>query len=187
MNFVQPIRDPNVIEAIKQYLKLRSLRNYLFFCFGIYSGLRVSDLRLLRIIHVKGNTHVNIVEQKNKNKKRFIIHPEIRKDLERYITGKRDDEFLFPSRQIKTKSRLRKQPFDRSTAYKMLNQAALQFGLREIGCHTMRKTWGYQLYMQNPHNLALLMDMFGHSDPTITLRYIGVTQDMMDAAILRLG
>ncbi|GAA0313708.1 site-specific integrase [Bacillus carboniphilus] len=186
MNFVQPIRDPKVIDGIKQYLKLRSLRNYLFFCFGIYSGLRVSDLRMLRVGMVKG-THVNIQERKNKNKKRFIIHPEIREDLSRYIAGKSDDEFLFPSRQIKKKSRLRGQPFDRSTAYKMLNDAARQFGLREIGCHTMRKTWGYQLYKQDPSNLVLLMEMYGHSDPTITLRYIGVTQDMMDAAILRLG
>lgn len=185
MNFVQPIRDPNVIEAIKQYLKLRSMRNYLFFCFGIYSGLRVSDLRMLRVGMVRG-THINILEKKNKNKKRFIIHPKIKKDLDNYILGKNDDEYLFASRQIKTKSRLRGQPIDRSTAYKMLNDVARHFDLKEIGTHTMRKTWGYHLYKQDPQNLALLMDMFGHSDPTITLRYIGITQDMMDAAIIRL-
>jgi integrase len=180
MNFVQPIRDPYVIEGIKQYLKARSLRNYLFFCFGIYSGLRVSDLLSLRVGMVRG-THVNIQEKKNKNKKKFIIHPRIRKDLDRYISDKRDDEFLFPSRQIKTKNRIRGYPIDRSTAYKMLSDAARQFGLSEIGCHTLRKTWAYQLYRQNPHNLALLMQMFGHSDPMITLGYIGITQDMMDA------
>lgn len=185
MNYVQPIRDPKVIEAIKQYLRLRSMRNYLFFCFGIYSGLRVSDLRSLKVHMVRG-THVKLREQKNKNLKRFIIHPEIRDDLDRYIEGKKDYEYLFPSRQIKTKSRLRGQPFDRSTAYKMLNQAAKHFELTDIGTHTMRKTWGYHLYMQDPRNLALLMDMFGHSDPSVTLRYIGITQDMMDAAILRL-
>lgn len=185
MNFVQPIRDTEVIEGIKQYLKSRSLRNYLFFCFGIYSGLRVSDLRSLKVGMVKG-THVIIQEQKNKNKKKFLIHPSIRIDLDRYIAGKRDEEYLFPSRQIKKKTRLRGQPFDRSTAYKMLNDAAREFGLTEIGTHTMRKTWGYHLYSQDPRNLALLMEMFGHSKETITLRYIGVTQDMMDAAILRL-
>lgn len=186
MNFVQPIRDQHVIKGIKQYLRARSMRNYLFFCFGIYSGLRVSDLRMLRVGMVKG-THVTLLEQKNKNRKRFIIHPEIRGDLDRYIAGKRDDEFLFPSRQMKTKSRLKGQPIDRSTAYKMLNEAAQQFGLREIGCHTLRKTWGYQLYRQDPNTLALLMEMFGHSDPAITLRYIGITQDMMDAAIMKLS
>lgn len=185
MNFVQPIRDPYVIEGIKEYLRLRSMRNYLFFCIGIYSGLRVSDLRRLRVGMVRG-THIKIEEQKTKKKKRFIIHPKIREDLDKFISGKRDDEFLFASRQIKSKSKLRGQPIDRSTAYKMLNEAASHFNLKEIGCHTMRKTWGWHLYKQDPHNLALLMDMFGHSDPAVTLRYIGITQDMMDAAIMRL-
>ncbi|WP_416149486.1 tyrosine-type recombinase/integrase [Salipaludibacillus sp. HK11] len=185
MNFVQPIRDPYIIEGIKEYLKLRSMRNYLFFCFGIYSGLRVSDLCKLRVSMVKG-THINIKEQKNGNKKKFIIHPKIRQDLENYIEGRRDDEFLFASRQIKKKSQLRGQPIDRSTAYKMLNDAAREFGLKEIGCHTMRKTWGYFLYRQDPNNIALLMQSFGHSKSSTTLLYIGLTQDMLDEAIVRL-
>lgn len=185
MNFVQPIREPEIIEGIKQYLKLRSLRNYLFFCMGIYSGLRVSDLMALRVGMVRGS-HVNMKEQKNSHRKKFIIHPSIRKDLDLYISRKKDDDFLFPSRQMKRKSRLKGQPIDRSTAYKMLNDAAQQFGLNEIGTHTMRKTWGYMLYKQDPINLALLMEMFGHSDPTYTLRYIGLNQDMMDAAVIRL-
>ncbi|MEZ7173600.1 tyrosine-type recombinase/integrase [Sporosarcina sp. OR05] len=187
MNFVQPIRDPNDIEAIKQYLKLRSLRNYLFFCIGIYSGLRVSDLLSLKVWMVRGKTRIDIVEKKNKNRKNFVIHPSIKEDLDRYIKNMKDDDYLFPSRQIKMKSKLSKQPIDRSTAYRMLNDAAQQFGLQEIGTHTMRKTWGYFLYRQNHLNLALLMEAFGHSDPTITLRYIGITQDMMDAAILQLN
>ncbi|MFD2442920.1 tyrosine-type recombinase/integrase [Bacillus sp. CGMCC 1.16607] len=186
MNFVQPIRDPKVIEAVKQYFKLRSMRNYLFFCFGIYSGLRVSDLRMLRVGMVRGTTHINLLEKKNKNKKLFIIHPSIMGDLEKYIAGKMDNEYLFPSRQIKTKNRLKGEPIDRSTAYKILNDAARHFGLKDIGCHTMRKTWGYHLYKQDPHNLALLMDMFGHSKSEVTLRYIGINQEWMDAAIVGL-
>ncbi|WP_274363727.1 tyrosine-type recombinase/integrase [Paenibacillus thermotolerans] len=186
MNFVQPIRDPNIIEGLKNYLKVRSLRNYLFFTFGIYSGLRVSDLRQLRAGMVRG-THVYIREKKTKKEKKFIIHPAIRADLDKYIAKMNDSDFLFPSRQAKKKSKLRSQPIDRSTAYKMLNQAARHFGLTEIGTHTMRKTWGYHLYRQDPRNLALLMDMFNHDQETTTLRYIGFTQDMMDAAILELS
>lgn len=184
MNIVQPIRDQAVITAVKKYLRTRSLRNYLFFCFGIYSGLRVSDLLSLKVGMVK-NTHVMVVEKKNDNKKKFIIHPGIRGDLNRYIAGMHNDEYLFPSRQQK-KSGLRGLPIDRSTAYKILNDAAEQFNLKEIGCHTLRKTWGYQLYRQDTNNLALLMEMYNHSDPSVTLRYIGITQDMMDAAIMRL-
>lgn len=185
MNFVQPIRDQEVIEGIKQYLKLRSMRNYLLFCFGIYSGLRVSDLLQLRVGMVR-STYVKITESKNKNIKKFIIHPSIREDLDRYIANKNDEEYLFASRQKKKKSKISAKPIDRSTAYKILKQVAQQFDLTDIGTHTLRKTWGYQLYIQNPNNLALLMEMFGHSEASTTLRYIGVTQDMMDAAILKL-
>lgn len=185
MKKVQPIRDERVIDGMKDYFWVRSLRNYLFFCIGIYSGLRVSDLCRLRVIDVKGS-HVNLIEQKNKHAKRFIIHPSIRQDLDKYISTMQDMDFLFPSRQVKTVSRMRKQPIDRTTAYRFLNKAAKEFGLKEIGCHTLRKTWAYRLYMQNPENLALLMDMFGHSDPRETLDYIGLTQDMMDRAIMML-
>jgi integrase len=185
MNFVQPIRDPKVVDAIKQYFRLRSRRNYIFFCLGVYSGLRVSDLLVLRVRSVRGQTHIRIKEQKTGKEKRFIIHPDIRAELEAYIADMHDNEYLFQSRQRKSNG-LPGQPIDRSTAYKMLNQAARKFDLVDIGCHTMRKTWGYHLYMADPRNLALLMKMFNHSSETITLMYLGLTQDMMDAAIARL-
>ncbi|MFX3631866.1 MAG: tyrosine-type recombinase/integrase [Candidatus Pristimantibacillus sp.] len=197
MNFVQPIRDPSIIEGIKEYLKYNNLRNYIFFCFGIYSGLRVSDLLKLQVFMVRNQTHITLIEEKTKNtrkkkkKKKFIIHPDLLPDLLRYIEDMDDNEYLFPSRQKKKSTGEQGQPFDRTTAYRMLNTVARRFGLTEIGCHTMRKTWGYHLYVSDPINaainLALLMDMFGHSDPTVTLRYLGLTQDVMDQAIRRLS
>lgn len=185
MKVVQPIRDQEIIYGIKVYLKLRSIRDFLLFSIGIYSGLRVSDLLSLRVWMVRG-THVKITEKKNAHDKNFIIHPSIRDVLEDYIKDMDDNDFLFPSRQVKTKVRLRKQPIHRSTAYRMLNNVACEFKLKDIGCHSLRKTWGYQLYKQDPENLALLMKMYGHSDPVDTLDYIGMTQDMMDDAISRL-
>jgi integrase len=185
MKYVQPIRDDRIIEGMKHYFRNRSMRNYLFFCIGIYSGLRVSDLTTIMVGEVR-SSHVNKMEKKNKNNKRFIIHPSIRDELDRFIEGKRDDEYLFASRQRKTISRLKNQPIDRSTAYRFLNEAAREFGLKEIGNHTLRKTWGYRLYRQDERNLALLMDAFGHSDMRVTLRYIGLTQDLLDRATLRM-
>lgn len=185
MNRVQPIRDVRIIEGMKEYFRVRSLRDYLFFCLGIYSGLRVSDLCRLRVGDVRGS-HVRIKEKKNRNSRLFIIHPSIRADLDRYIAGKKDTDYLFVSRQRKKVSRLKNQPIDRTTAYRILNEAAREFGLQEIGCHTLRKTWAYHIYKQDSGNLALLMEAFGHKDPAVTLRYIGVTQDQMDAAIAAL-
>ncbi|AIQ17056.1 hypothetical protein H70357_10585 [Paenibacillus sp. FSL H7-0357] len=185
MKTVQPIRDDRIIEGMKHYFRSRSMRNYLFFCIGIYSGLRVSDLLTITVREARYN-YINKVEKKNGHSKRFVVHPSIRSDLDTFIADKADDEYLFASRQRKTISQLKQQPIDRSTAYRFLNEAARKFGLEEFGNHTLRKTWGYRLYQQDERNLALLIDAFGHSDMRVTLRYIGLTQDLLDRATMRM-
>ncbi|BBI32028.1 tyrosine-type recombinase/integrase [Cohnella abietis] len=186
MNVVQPIRDPEVVEAIQDHLRITSERDYIFFSLGVFSGLRVSDLLDLQVWEVRG-THVHITEGKTGKQKKFIIHTDIRDDLDAFISGKKDDDYLFSSRQKKTSTGLKKRPIDRSQAYKMLNKVARKFNLKEIGCHTMRKTWGYRLWMDDERNLTLLMEMFNHDSERVTLRYLGVTQDAMDKAILRMS
>lgn len=67
-------------------------------------------------------------------------------------------------------------------AYKILREAADYVSLDGIGTHTLRKTFGYHFYQQYK-DPALLQEIFNHSSEEITLRYIGVNQDMMDRAI----
>ena len=45
----------------------------------------------------------------------------------------------------------------------------------------MRKTFGYHYYRKTK-DVATLMKMFNHSDPSITLKYIGIIQDEMNRA-----
>ncbi|MCM3273675.1 site-specific integrase [Paenibacillus elgii] len=182
MNVVQPIRDKRVIEGILAYLKEQNERDFVLFNLGIYTGLRISDILALRVGDVRG-THISLREQKTNKPKLVPLNPALRQILKEYIKGKDDTEYLFQGRSMKLKSYLRKQPIDRSTVYKMLNKAAKHFGLRDIGCHTMRKTFGYHLYMKDHRNLALLMKIFNHSSETVTLLYIGITQDTIDSAV----
>jgi len=51
-----------------------------------------------------------------------------------------------------------------------------------IGTHTLRKTFGYHFY-QKYKDIALLQELFNHSAPSVTLRYIGINQDMIDVAM----
>ncbi|WP_425389003.1 hypothetical protein [Domibacillus iocasae] len=46
----------------------------------------------------------------------------------------------------------------------------------------MRKTFGYHFYQQTK-DVAMLQQIFGHSAPSVTLRYIGINEDMMDQAL----
>jgi integrase len=181
MKFVQPIRDPRKIEAIKQYLKARCERDYILFMIGINTGLRISDILPLRVGQVKGS-HIHIIEKKTGKEKRIKINKILRNDLDAYIAGKHDYEYLFRSRNKKHISGRKEEPITSSQAYKILNGVARRFGIEEIGTHSLRKTFGYHFYLRTK-DIALLMDLFNHTEQKVTLRYIGIIQDTLDDAL----
>ena len=66
MQIVEPIRTIDDIERVKQVLKLKKKRNFLLFLLGINCGLRVSDLLQLKISDIKDKSHIELIEQKNR-------------------------------------------------------------------------------------------------------------------------
>lgn len=181
MEVVQPIRDPELIEDIAEFLRLKNERDYVLFAVGIYTGIRIADLLKLRVRDVQGKTHLILHEGKTKKRKTVKISKELKGILEDYIADKAEWEYLFQSRVGKNK------PITRERAYAILKEAANQFGLTNIGCHSMRKTFGYFMYESTGHDVALLQELFNHSSPEVTLRYIGINQDSHDKAIDKLS
>lgn len=177
MNFVQPIRDPNKIKEIQEFLLEKSERNYMLFVFGINTGLRISDILKIRVKDVKGH-YISLREEKTGKQKRLRITPNLKRELDKYTNTMSDDDYLFQSRKGKNK------PIQRNAAYNILREAAEEVGLNEIGTHTLRKTFGYHFYYQTK-DVAMLQEIFNHSSPSVTLRYIGVNQDAMDNAMKR--
>lgn len=149
----------------------------MLFIIGIKTGLRISDILKLKVSDVKG-THISIREKKTGKQQLIRITPSLKRELNRYIEGKSDDEYLFKSRKGRNK------PIGRSMAYKILRKTAEHFHLDEIGTHTLRKTFGYHFYQQT-RDVAMLQEIFNHSSPAITLKYIGVNQDSMDRAMTK--
>jgi integrase len=176
VNIVQPIRDKNKIEEMKNELLKSGYKNYLLFVAGINTGLRVSDLLNLKVSDVKDRTHIFIHEKKTGKEKRFLINNQLRRDFEIYIKNMSREEYLFQSRKGKNK------PISRVQAYRILNNAADTVGISEVGTHTLRKTFGYWHY-QIYKDVAILQDIFNHSAPSVTLRYIGINQDIKDKTI----
>lgn len=181
MNYVQPIRQRKQIDNMKQRLIERNERDYILFVTGINVGLRIADLLLFRVETVKG-AYVDVIEGKTGKRKIIKINRALREALDPYIAGKPDSEFLFKSRNMKHISALKDQPIDCSMAYKALRQTAIACGIPDFGTHSLRKTFGYHSYLKNK-DVALLMDLFNHSHPSITLRYVGITQDTLDEAV----
>lgn len=63
MKFVQPIRDPQKLDAMKKYLYFKNVRDFIMFFVGINTGFRISDILPLTVRDVKG-THITITEKR---------------------------------------------------------------------------------------------------------------------------
>lgn len=175
MNTVQPIRDKDKIEEMKNQLLRNGTRDYLLFVMGINTGLRIGDILTLKVSDVKGKAHIIIKEQKTDKPKRFLINSQLEQEINKFILNMGNDEFLF-------KSSNSDKAISRVQAYRILNHAADMVGLVEVGTHTMRKTFGYWHY-QKYKDVAVLQDIFNHSAPSVTLRYIGINDDIKDDTI----
>lgn len=175
MKEVQPIRDRDKIEQMKQELLKISYRDYFLFVMGINTGLRISDLLNLKVKDVRDKTYITIKEKKTDKTKRFRINYELMQEIEKYIQNMDDEDYLF-------KSKRSNKPIQRVQAYKIINSVAKKIGLDDIGTHTLRKTFGYWAYKKTK-DVAMLQEIFNHSAPSITLRYIGITQEEIDKAL----
>ena len=178
MNFVQPIREKNKIEEMKEELKKKGTRDFMMFYTGINTGLRISDLVKLTKDDVRNadgsmKTHIVIIETKTKKQKRFPLFNGLLTEMEKYTRNMKAGEYLFKSQKGNNR------PITTTQAYRIIVKAGTNIGLKEIGTHTMRKTFGYWHYQQY-HDVAMLQTLFNHSSPSITLKYICIQQDEID-------
>ncbi len=178
MNIVQPIRDLEKLEELKEELKKKGTRDYMLFLTGLNSGMRVSDVVKLNREDVRdenGNmrTHITIIEKKTKKIKKFPLCNNLLVEMEKYTRNMPQGEFLFKSRNGENK------PITTTQAYRIIVEAATNIGIKNIGTHSMRKTFGYHHY-QRYKDIAILQEILNHSSPSITLRYIGISQDEID-------
>jgi integrase len=185
MNTVEPIREIQSIKLIKKLMLADGQYMYhLLFVFGINTGLRISDLLNLKyedVLDARGRIRasLNLTEIKTGKKRKVAINKSVHKAVEIMLAhDARRQGYLFVKRD---------KPVSRSTVWRILNKYAKEAGLKQkIGTHTMRKTFGYQLYKKGI-DLSRIQYMLNHSSPKDTLRYIGITQDEVDNIVEELN
>jgi len=194
MNFVEPIRDRKKIAQIKNQLRgQRCYRDLLLFVVGINTALRISDLLQLRIGYfIDDNQPIRqrfwIKEQKRNKRHEIVINQSIREALKEYLAayqGVTDDpeNFIF----FNTKTNGYSKPIKRGQAWKLIVSICNDVGLRgNYGTHSLRKTWGYHARMQGV-DLALIMHKLNHESIAYTKRYLGITDDELQAVAQRLN
>lgn len=176
MEFVDPIKDIERINAIKDELREHSQRDVLLFVFGINTGIRVSDLLSLKVKDVwdgESFKEFMVIDDCEGGKpKAFYLNNSIRTELELYFQQHtlKENDYLF-------KSKKNELPITRQQAYRIINQAGKKVGAKgKIGTHTLRKTFGYHAYRKGIA-ISILMEVFNHHSPKETLKYIGIDEE----------
>lgn len=177
MKSADPIRDVRIIETLKSYFKSWNDKYYILFCLGINTGLRVSDLRCLKVYNIE-NDYIRISEQKTGKSKKFLLNPVTRNEVLNYI----QKNHLAPSDYVIQSRNGQNSPLSRQRIYDILQKASDELNLSQnmiLSPHSLRKTFGYHFYKRT-NDIAMLMSIFNHSSPSITLRYIGISDEMID-------
>ena len=200
----EPIKSLDDIAKISEYLiSQKRYRDNMLFIVGINFGLRVSDLRVLRFSNLINESYVfrdsfPVFEKKTRNtrkkkRNRYItVNDAVIEAVTLYLEntpGVTLSDYMFKSESNNGKGG--SQPLSVRSIDRMLKGVAADLGLGcRISTHSLRKTFGYhQMMMCDNDNrkLLVLQKMFGHSTPSQTLDYIGITNEEIEAAYKNLN
>lgn len=178
MNAVEPIRNKEELAAFESKMKELGEREHILYLLGIYTGLRISDILKLQVKDVKNKTHIEMREQKTGKEKKIFINPNLKRELKPYIQEKAPNDYLIASRNKKNGA---SKALTRVRVWQILKNVREVLEIDKIGCHSLRKTFGFEYY-QKSKDIAFLQELFNHSTPKVTLRYIGQDQLSKDSA-----
>jgi len=150
----------------------------LLFSIGVFTGLRISDLLRLRFSQFENSEILTIQEQKTKKTRRIKINQDLKEIVDR-VKGRMvvtdTDQYIFLNR-FGTK------PIDKSYVNVKLKELLKQYDIVLEGnasSHLFRKTLGNRVLRLNNYSnesVILLMELFGHSSPSITKKYLGIRE-----------
>ena len=145
---------------------------------GVFTGLRISDLLKLRFNQFVGTDILTIQEQKTKKTRRIKINTDLKQIVER-VKGNMDvtdtTQFIFVNK-YGTK------PIDKSYVNVKLKEILKRYNIVLEGnasSHLFRKTLGNRVLRLNNYSnesVILLMELFSHSSPAITKKYLGIRE-----------
>lgn len=204
------IKDKETLLRIKSKLLATGkygYRNYAIFLLGINCGLRCGDILTLRVRDIWDFENKRIKPIVLREEKTGKVHDPITfsktvaDGLTDYILSLKDmdkDAPLFPSQKKESKSpykpngKLKKKDdtgcLSRNSYYNILREIRNELGIEHLGTHSMRKTFGYDVYQRYEGQLIaghysaldVTQRMLNHSSSYSTLQYIGIDDEIME-------
>lgn len=178
---VEPFKNIKDIDKIKQYLRGKdNLRDYTIFVVGINVGLRAGDLLSIKwediIENGKVVDSVGILEGKTKKSKEIDFNRSSKEAIQLYYDSLEDiGEYMFSSRKGDSHLQVR-------SLHRVINNIVSELNIKgNFGTHSLRKTFGYHRY-NDGMPLETLQKVFNHSTQEMTLKYIGITREVIKNA-----
>lgn len=177
--------NKRIDDAINDNQRMIAHRNKMLFLIGINLGIRASDLCGLKYSFFMNNDGTfkdsyNLQPKKTKKTGKFVklyFNQAVKKAIADYIEEypvEDVNEYLF-------KSRKGDGAISERSLWKIIVDATADAGIdRNVGSHTLRKTFGrFVFHNADDKNKALviLQTIFNHSSPSVTSKYIGLTDD----------
>jgi len=138
-------------------------------------GLKVKD-----VFGVKPGEHIKVREQKTGKDNILVINKATHKALQSYLESVNPAQagYLF-------KGRKGLKPLTVSYANRLVKSWCRQINLRgNYGTHTLRKTFGYIQRVQYGVGFELLCRRFNHSNPAVTMRYLGIKDKEVSSILM---
>ncbi|MCM1038972.1 MAG: tyrosine-type recombinase/integrase [Roseburia sp.] len=191
MSITYPIKNKETLNKFKDYYKdvKPDPRNYTMIIMGLNTAFRIGDLLQIKwqdvvdISQKKFHTHIAMTEQKTGKKRIVAVNTTEQQALSYYLethTSAEPADYLFQSKKYKG------MPLSRYQAYRIVKEAARYVGLEEnIGCHSLRKTFGYHAWQQGT-SPVMLMNLYNHSSYQTTKHYLGIEQEEKDNVYLHI-
>ena len=168
-------------EAMNLIRKLAKDGNYkmsLLIALGCFTGLRISDILALRWNQILDTDEFTIIEHKTKKKRTIRVNLQLKKhirDCYEHIepTGINAPVLISQKGTVFSIQRINEVLKEIKRKYRL--------HIGNFSCHSLRKTFGRQVYNMNNDNselaLVKLMELFNHSSVSITKRYLGLRQE----------
>lgn len=165
--------------------------NYLmasYVSLAMFTGLRVSDVRMVRYNQIIGKTSFTITEQKTGKTREIDINPELQEKIEKYFR-------LMNRINLKGFILEGKRSNGESVKVSYLNKQLKKLNFKHclkhpnFTTHTLRRSFGkaiYEKFGKSEHSLVLLSKVFSHSSIAITREYIGLEKEMIANVYLSL-
>ena len=168
----------DAMNLIRKLAKDENFKMSLLVALGCFTGLRISDILALRWEQILNTEEFTIIEKKTGKKRVLRLNPQLQQHIRECY------EQILP---ISIKSPIlvsqKGTVFTIQRINVILKEIKRKYRLKvkNFSCHSLRKTFGRQVYNMNSENselaLVKLMELFNHSSLAITKRYLGLRQE----------